>query len=200
MSSAYRNAKQYEQSQHERNYNSEISFIQEKIQNQYGKQKLDILIIGCGPGEHSKRFNKQGHTVTSIDPELNMIELAQTKSDSTFLQASLPDLPVRGMFDVVILPFGVINHLSSDELESSIREVYETLSEDGILLFDKKNPDIIEKYTKIMSEISGESDFKINRHDSQKIEKCLETHGFDFDKNHSNVGMGKNNTTYTAYK
>lgn len=200
MSSAYRNAKGYEQSQCKRDYSSEMSFIQEVIQNHYDKNNLDILIIGCGPGEHSKRFDEQGHTVTGIDPELNMVELAQTKSESTFLQGSLPDLPVGKNFEVIIMPFGVINHLSSDELEISIREVYEILTEEGILLFDKKNPAMIKEYKKMLSEISKEKEIEVEDHNNQKIKKCLRVCGFDFDKIQSNIGMGENNTTFIAYK
>lgn len=122
----------------EKEYNEEVAFVVEQFQRQ-GNGGDRVLVVGCGTGEHSIRLSERGFDVTGVDKYEAMVERARTKSDATFRVGSLPDLPVGGPFDLVLLPFTVVNHLPADALEPSFATLRDVVADGAMLVFDHGN-------------------------------------------------------------
>lgn len=118
-----------------KDYDGEVEFVVERFAAR-GNGGDRVLIVGCGTGEHAKRLTERGFDVTGVDKYGAMVERARTKSEATFAVGALPDLPVDGPFDLVLLPFTVVNHLSPDEIVPSLKAASDALAEDGVLVFD----------------------------------------------------------------
>lgn len=72
-----------------------------------------------------------------MDKYSAMVERARTKSDAEFRVGSLPALSVEGTFDLVWLPFTVVQHLRPDQLAESFRALADHLADGGVLVFDQ---------------------------------------------------------------
>jgi SAM-dependent methyltransferase len=123
----------------EKDYDEEVEFVLSQFEERVGAvpETPPALVIGCGTGEHSKRLRERGFEVVGVDKYEAMVERARTKSDCEFRVGELPDLPVEGRFDLVWLPFTVVQHLDPDALAGGLRACADVLSEDGLLVFDQ---------------------------------------------------------------
>lgn len=104
-----------------------------------GKRVLDL---GCGFGEHCKRFVECGaEKVVGIDISEKMLKVAREENSDpkiTYLNMPMEDIStLQETFDVVIssLAFHYV-----EDFEAVIRTVYELLSEDGVFVFSQENP------------------------------------------------------------
>jgi len=101
------------------------------------------LIVGCGTGEHAKRLRERGFEVVGVDKYRAMVERARGKSDAEFRVGALPDLPEPSdhpgdeTFDLVWLPFTVIQHLRPDQIADSFRALGDRLADGSVLVFDQ---------------------------------------------------------------
>ncbi|MFD5781188.1 class I SAM-dependent methyltransferase [Streptomyces sp. NPDC126933] len=71
-----------------------------------------VLDVGTGPGTVARAARSRGATVTAVDAEPSMVELARQAEPAADVQvAALPDLPFDdGQFDAVVGNF-VLNHV-----------------------------------------------------------------------------------------
>lgn len=125
----------YDAIQAEWEYDRDLSFVESRTEST-DRTLETVLEIGCGTGEHTRRFVAEGFDVTGVDPHAGMLDRARSKCDATFLQGGLPDLPVDDQFDVVVAIRGVINHIAPSELAFSLQSMVDALAEGGILVFD----------------------------------------------------------------
>jgi len=119
----------------DKGYDREVAFVCEQF-DERGNGGDRALVVGCGTGEHSKRLRDRGFDVTGVDRYEAMVERARSKSDADFRVGRLPDLPVDGAFDLVFVPFTVVNHLSPDDFAPGLRALGDALADDGLLVFD----------------------------------------------------------------
>ena len=119
----------------DKEYDREVEFVCERFDEQ-GNGGDRALVVGCGTGEHGRRLRARGFDVTGVDRYEAMVERARTKSDADFHVGRLPDLPVDGTFDLVFVPFTVVNHLPPDDFAPSLRALVDALADDGLLVFD----------------------------------------------------------------
>lgn len=117
----------------EKDYDVEVAFAVEQLGSAAG---ASALIVGCGTGEHARRLVDRGVEVVGVDRYGAMVERARGKSDATFCVDSLPDLAVEGAFDLVWLPFTVVNHLDPGALAPALRACAGRLADGGVLLVD----------------------------------------------------------------
>lgn len=122
----------------DKEYDDEVAFIVEQFDAR-GNGGDRVLVVGCGTGEHARQLVERGFDVTGVDKYEAMVERARTKSDATFRVGSLPDLPVEGSFDLVLLPFTVVNHLPPEALAPSFAALREVVADDGMMVFDHSN-------------------------------------------------------------
>jgi SAM-dependent methyltransferase len=123
----------------EKDYEGEVEFVLSQFEERVNSESdaLRALVVGCGTGEHSKRLRERGFEVVGMDKYEAMVERARTKSDAEFRVGALPDLPVAGRFELVWLPFTVVQHLDPDDLAAGLRACADVLADDGVLIFDQ---------------------------------------------------------------
>ena len=134
----------YDAIQSEWDYDRDISFVTGAVTEIDRPETL--LEVGCGTGEHTRRFVAAGFDVTAVDPSEGMLERAREKTlpDSEtqlgsvvdFRTGGLPDLPVDREFEAIVAIRGVINHLPPEELAPALEAFSDHLSDDGVLVFD----------------------------------------------------------------
>lgn len=126
----------YDAIQSEWDYERDVSFVLEAAaRHDVGPERL--LEVGCGTGEHTRRFADRGLAVTGVDRYGGMLRAARGKGDASFLQGALPALPVEGRYDVVVAIRGVVNHLPPSALRPAVRALAARLADGGIVVFDK---------------------------------------------------------------
>lgn len=125
----------YDAIQSDWDYDRDVSFVVDALERR--ERRGDRLLeVGCGTGEHTRRFDAAGFDVVAVDKYDGMLSIAREKCDADFRREALPELTVDGRFDLIIALRGVINHLPPDELAPSLRALAERLADGGILVFD----------------------------------------------------------------
>ena len=101
-----------------------------------------ILDLGCGFGEHCKRFVESGaKKVVGIDISEKMLEIAkQENADSKITYINMPMENISQLkekFDVVIssLAFHYV-----EDFAGVVKNIFDLLNENGIFLFSQENP------------------------------------------------------------
>ena len=104
-----------------------------------GKRVLDL---GCGFGEHCKRFVECGaEKVVGIDISEKMLEVAKAENADhkiTYINMPMEELAqLQEQFDVVIssLAFHYV-----EDFEGVIRNIHSLLEENGVFIFSQENP------------------------------------------------------------
>ena len=101
-----------------------------------------ILDLGCGFGEHCKRFVESGaKKVIGIDISEKMLEIArQENADSKITYINMPMENISKLnekFDIVIssLAFHYV-----EDFSGVVKNIYDMLNENGVFLFSQENP------------------------------------------------------------
>lgn len=101
-----------------------------------------ILDLGCGFGEHCKRFVESGaKKVIGIDISEKMLEIAkQENADSKITYINMPMENIWQLnekFDIVVssLAFHYVQDFSG-----VVKNIYDMLNENGVFLFSQENP------------------------------------------------------------
>jgi SAM-dependent methyltransferase len=110
-----------------------------------------LLEVGCGTGEHTRRFAARGLDVTAVDPHEEMLAVAREKCAGVehvapaggdggveFRRTGLPDPDLGGAdpFDAAVAVRGVVNHLPPGDLDPALAALYDRLRSGGVLVFD----------------------------------------------------------------
>lgn len=125
----------YDAIQSEWPYDRDIAFVLDRLE----ERSLDpdrLLEVGCGTGEHTRRFVDLGFDVTAVDKHAGMLAAAREKCDATFEEDSLPGYDSDDSYDAAVLLRGVINHLPPDALDASLQSLADALADGGLLVFD----------------------------------------------------------------
>lgn len=110
-------------------YGEEVAFVLDRA-----PAADRALVVGCGTGEHARRLHEAGVDAVGVDPSAAMIRRARRKSDAEFLVGTLPELPIDGRFDLVLVPFTVINHLLPEKLAPALSALADRVADEGGLL------------------------------------------------------------------
>lgn len=101
-----------------------------------------VLDLGCGFGEHCKRFVESGaKKVVGIDISEKMLEIAKEEnSDSKITYINMPMENISQLnekFDIVVssLAFHYV-----EDFSGVVKNIYDLLNEKGIFLFSQENP------------------------------------------------------------
>lgn len=125
--------KLYDEIQSDWDYDRDCSFVRGLLDE---PTACRLLEIGCGTGEHTRRFVDAGLDVTAIDPNEGMLARAREKTTAEFFATGIPGVPVDTQFDVIVAIRGVINHLEPDQLEPAVADMSAHLAPGGVLVFD----------------------------------------------------------------
>ncbi|WP_135365310.1 class I SAM-dependent methyltransferase [Halosimplex halophilum] len=124
----------YDAIQREWDYDRDVAFVDERM----AASDPSVLDVGCGTGEHARRFAEAGYDVTGVDPHEGMLDRAREKCGDgvTLRRDALPDLDADGRFDAVVAIRGVINHLPPADLGPAVAALADRLAPGGVLVFD----------------------------------------------------------------
>lgn len=121
----------------EKNYEGEADFFAETFERRGRSGGNSCLVLGCGSGRHSEHLEEHGFEITGVDSSGRMVERARDRSDGTFRQGTLPDVNVEAdSYDLVLLPFNVINYIEYDDLVPTFELVETAIKPGGVLIFD----------------------------------------------------------------
>lgn len=120
----------------EKKYDMEVEFVVEQFDSTGQTDNERVLIVGCGTGEHAGRLDARGFDVHGIDKYEEMIAIARGKSDATFQVGAVPNVDLDSTFDLILMPYTVINHLAPVDLDPTVRTLADALVEGGVLIFD----------------------------------------------------------------
>ena len=97
-----------------------------------------VLDVCCGTGLLTAELAERGYALVGVDASPEMLARARTLlgPDVRLIEATLPDLPVEGMFDAAVSTFDGLNYLTLDDLRESLRAVAAHLRPAGWLVFD----------------------------------------------------------------
>lgn len=126
----------YEALYQHKQYETEVAFVSDWCHNRDIAVE-NALVVGCGPGHHSRHLLDRGVDVVAVDQYEAMAERARMNaSGATVTVDSLPDLNTAGSFDLVWAPFTVVNHLSPDAFPTALAALAERVAPGGALVFD----------------------------------------------------------------
>ncbi|MDY5975005.1 class I SAM-dependent methyltransferase, partial [Streptococcus hyovaginalis] len=105
-------------------------------------RRKKLLELACGTGIQSVRFSQAGFDVTGLDLSQEMLDIAQKRAKSakqqiTFQQGNMLDLSRAGKFDFVTCYSDSICYMQDEvEVGDVFKQVYDSLEEDGVFIFD----------------------------------------------------------------
>jgi SAM-dependent methyltransferase len=119
----------------------------------------DVLDVCCGTGLLAGELTARGYRVVGVDASEAMLDRARTLlgPDVQLVRATLPDLPVDGVFDAAVCTFDGLNYLAPAALRSTIAVVAGRLCVAGWFVFDV-HTDAMMAFTAANPVVSGESD------------------------------------------
>lgn len=100
-----------------------------------------IMDIGCGRGEMLRLLADEGHEVTGVDLDADMVQvcldqgLPAVQGDGIHILVQTPPDTLKGVFCAQ-----VVEHLLTSELEELVREAHRALRVDGVLVMETINP------------------------------------------------------------
>ena len=106
------------------------------------KERKKLLELACGTGIQSVRFSKAGFDVTGLDLSADMLKIAEKRAASAkqkidFMEGNMLDLSKAGKYDFVTCYSDSICYMQDEvEVGDVFKEVYNTLNEDGVFIFD----------------------------------------------------------------
>lgn len=127
----------------------------EKCFAKNGIQPKKVLDLACGTGSITVPLAKRGYALTGLDLSSEMLALAQSKSDEAktkirFSEQNIASFYAGKDFDAIICSFDGVNYLTSQkDAEACFACVSETLSDDGLFIFDVSTP---YKYENILAD------------------------------------------------
>lgn len=97
-----------------------------------------VLDVCCGTGLLTAELAERGYALVGVDASPEMLARARTLlgPDVLLTEATLPDLPVNGLFDAAVSTFDGLNYLTLDDLRQSLAAVATHLRPGGWLVFD----------------------------------------------------------------
>ncbi len=129
--------------------NDKINLVIDWIEQHTNKEKMDILDLGCGPGLYAEKFASHGHKVSGVDFSSNSIAYAKkatllNKTNISYYCKNYLDIDFKEAFDLVILIYLDFCVLNVHERKVVIENVYRSLRDGGVFIFDVVNSNNIE--------------------------------------------------------
>lgn len=111
-----------------------------------GRSSGRMLELGCGTGTFTMLMAREGFEMTGIDMSSDMLREAcrkrkETKLEITYEQQDMRVFESDVKFPAIISVCDSVNYMENDfDLKSVMERVADTLTDDGIFIFDLKTP------------------------------------------------------------
>ncbi len=114
------------------------------IAKHIAKPKSDILDIGCGTGEFTRRLTAAGHRVVGIDPSIDMLDIARGKCHGTaatyVMSTAIAYRFDERMFDAAIMTGAVLGYQETvSGAMAALDNVHRHLRHGAVLIIDVWN-------------------------------------------------------------
>lgn len=107
-----------------------------------------MIDAGCGTGYFLKELLFEGYDAIGLDKDSDMLKIAKDKLQQAHLPQPLyeHDLknPLGVRVDIMFCLFDVINYFKG--VKKVFSNMYQALNDDGILIFDVYDPDVMASY------------------------------------------------------
>lgn len=109
-----------------------------------------LLELGCGTGEIAVRLAKAGYDVTGVDLSEEMLTVGMEKAMTNkipvqFVKQNIVELEGFAHLDVIVSYLDVMNYITNaHDLERVFEHVYESLSPNGLFIFDVHDDQFVE--------------------------------------------------------
>ena len=135
----------YEALYHDKDYTTEVAYIQSIIK-EFAPSSDTILEFGCGTGEHAWLLGAAGYDVIAIDLSPQMIQVAEARRESVapgiaervrFRQGDAREFDDCGPSDVVLALFHVLSYQTENrDVEAVFATAAKHLKTGGLFVFD----------------------------------------------------------------
>jgi len=108
----------------------------EKINQVVNLKNKDVLDIGCGDGNKTKKIARYSEAVLAIDPDVGLIRVAKIKNprrNITYRVGKAETLKFSQEFDVVIFTLS-LHHVRSDKIDTALKKAIKSLKQGGYLV------------------------------------------------------------------
>lgn len=127
-----------------------INKVTDWILTRAGRQKMQILDLGCGLGLYAENMAKRGHKVTGVDFSENSVRYAirhaeKKKLNIKYLNRNYLDLEFNNCFDLAIMIYLDFCVLLPEERDKLLVNIYRALKKDGLFICDVINEKNIEQ-------------------------------------------------------
>ncbi|HEX2863703.1 MAG TPA: methyltransferase domain-containing protein [Deinococcales bacterium] len=105
-------------------------------------RRVRVLDLGCGTGNSSLPFAREGFSVTGVDASEEMLAVARAKlSHARFHRQRFETLDLEGRFDLIVSLFDSLNNLTDPaDLAETLARSCRHLAPGGWLAFDVNTP------------------------------------------------------------
>ena len=130
--------------------NDKIDLVIDWIESQAGAKHMSILDLGCGPGLYAEKLAGKSHNVTGVDFSSGSIAYAKkvtekNKSNIAYFCMDYLNIDFINTFDLVILIYLDFCVLKPHERKVVLDNVYRSLKDGGLFIFDVVNSKNIER-------------------------------------------------------
>jgi len=131
-------AKYYDLIYRDKDYEREVTFIEEIFKTFHKPKK--ILEIGCGTGNYTKILHRKGYEITGLDISENMLKIAKKKCACDFLFGDIRDVSINDKFDACIAMFSVMGYITENsDIVKALSNIHRHLDPNGLFVFDVWN-------------------------------------------------------------
>jgi ubiquinone/menaquinone biosynthesis C-methylase UbiE len=113
---------------------------EKKLIKKYFNSKSKILDIGCGGGRTTIPLSKMGYNVTAIDIVPAFVRIAKQNAEKNKVNPKIEIGDVTKLkypsesFDDVLFSYNGIEHISPDEIEKALKEIFRVLKNEGYFI------------------------------------------------------------------
>lgn len=133
-------------------YKKMAAFVRSQLQMARIKPE-QILDMGCGTGNASLELVFDARQMILCDPSQEMLTLARNKFRAPylpqFIQGRADEVRLPNRFDLVLSVLDVPNYLEAGELRSYLKNSYNNLKDQGLLIFDLSSVYKLEEMARI---------------------------------------------------
>ena len=132
-------AQYYDLLYRDKDYQSEVDYIDELIKANAVKPVKTILDLGCGTGRHDVFLSQKGYKIKGVDLSDQMIQIANDKKteDLDFILGDVRNVQLNEKFDVVVSLFHVASYqIENNDVMDYLNTASKHLDDGGICIFD----------------------------------------------------------------